>query len=240
VAASNSGRSPSFGFPNCPRPQLPASHLSQRQLSTGSIKPKSNLCYDRRSVGQSVWGRRPDFCYCQTVAGLLMWGAVSDETTGVIYNYCWSSPAQSFSGPSAAGLMTTFYCLRFETLGTSRVRCPYFLVILKVGKKSVRPFTQLIQSNYLVLVICPGTDRTENVSSIIACSLVAGETTCPQSCSIAMAIVLSPVYTAVTWQRVFMSQYVASNVGMSAELKGFGRNRSWTNRDIIPALPWTD
>jgi hypothetical protein len=37
----------------------------------------------------------------------------------------------------------------------------------------------------------PGTDRTENVSSIIACSLVAGVTTCPQSCSLAALVVLS-------------------------------------------------
>jgi hypothetical protein len=28
---------------------------------------------------------------------------------------CWSSPAQSFSGPTPAGLVTTFYCLKFET-----------------------------------------------------------------------------------------------------------------------------
>jgi hypothetical protein len=27
---------------------------------------------------------------------------------------CWSSPAQSFSGPSPSGLMTIFYCLRLE------------------------------------------------------------------------------------------------------------------------------
>jgi hypothetical protein len=33
----------------------------------------------------------------------------------VVYNCCWASPAQSFSGPSPAGLMTTCYCLRFET-----------------------------------------------------------------------------------------------------------------------------
>jgi hypothetical protein len=32
----------------------------------------------------------------------------------VVYNCCWSSPAHSFSGPSPAGLMTTFYCLRFQ------------------------------------------------------------------------------------------------------------------------------
>jgi hypothetical protein len=26
-----------------------------------------------------IWGLRPDFYYCQTVAGLLMWGVLSDE-----------------------------------------------------------------------------------------------------------------------------------------------------------------
>jgi hypothetical protein len=38
---------------------------------------------------------------------------------------CWSSPVQSFSGPSPAGLMTIFYYLRFETPLTRRARSPY-------------------------------------------------------------------------------------------------------------------
>jgi hypothetical protein len=42
-----------------------------------------------------------------------------------LYNFCWPSPGQSFSGPSSAGLMTVFYCLRFETPPTSRARSPY-------------------------------------------------------------------------------------------------------------------
>jgi hypothetical protein len=37
------------------------------------------------------------------------------EGGSVVYNSCWPSPAQPFLGPSPAGLMTTFYCLRFET-----------------------------------------------------------------------------------------------------------------------------
>jgi hypothetical protein len=32
-----------------------------------------------------IWGLRPDYYYCQTVAGLLMWGAVSDERTGLSF-----------------------------------------------------------------------------------------------------------------------------------------------------------
>jgi hypothetical protein len=30
-----------------------------------------------------MWGLRPDFYYCQTIAGLLMWSALSDERTGL-------------------------------------------------------------------------------------------------------------------------------------------------------------
>jgi hypothetical protein len=32
-----------------------------------------------------IWDLRPDFCYCQTVAGLLMWDALSDERTGLSF-----------------------------------------------------------------------------------------------------------------------------------------------------------
>jgi hypothetical protein len=32
-----------------------------------------------------IWELRPDFYYCQTVAGLLMWGALSDERAGVSF-----------------------------------------------------------------------------------------------------------------------------------------------------------
>jgi hypothetical protein len=30
-----------------------------------------------------IWGLRPDFYYCQTVVGLLIWSALSDEGTGL-------------------------------------------------------------------------------------------------------------------------------------------------------------
>jgi hypothetical protein len=31
----------------------------------------------------SIWGLRPDLYFCMTVAGLLMWGSLSDERTGL-------------------------------------------------------------------------------------------------------------------------------------------------------------
>jgi hypothetical protein len=58
---------------------------------------------------------RPHFYYCQRVAGLLIRGALSDERTSLSFTICWSSPAQSFLGPSPLGLATILYCLRFET-----------------------------------------------------------------------------------------------------------------------------
>jgi hypothetical protein len=32
-----------------------------------------------------IWDLRPDLYYCQSVAGLLMWGALSDERTGLSF-----------------------------------------------------------------------------------------------------------------------------------------------------------
>jgi hypothetical protein len=57
--------------------------------SPGLKSQSSKLCYDRQSVGQSVLvssthlGLTTRFYYCQTIAGLLMWGALSDERTGL-------------------------------------------------------------------------------------------------------------------------------------------------------------
>jgi hypothetical protein len=43
----------------------------------------------------------------------------------VIYDCCWPSPAESFSGLSPTGLITTFDCLRFKTPPTGRPRSLY-------------------------------------------------------------------------------------------------------------------
>jgi hypothetical protein len=61
-----------------------------------------------------IWGLQRDIHYRQTFAVLLMWGALWREDGSVVYNCCWPSPAQSFSGPSPVGFSTIFYCFRFE------------------------------------------------------------------------------------------------------------------------------
>jgi hypothetical protein len=70
------------------------------------------------------------------------------EKGSVVYNCCWFSPAQSISGPSPAGLMTTFYCLRFETLPTWRARCPYLYSLGTVSRLHAHALGSLFVASY--------------------------------------------------------------------------------------------
>jgi hypothetical protein len=71
--------------------QPPSAAGSRAGLPGFKSTSKSKSCYDRRSVCQSVlmsspiYGQRPAFCYRQTVAGLLTWGAFSDQRAGLSF-----------------------------------------------------------------------------------------------------------------------------------------------------------
>jgi hypothetical protein len=87
------------------------SKLDSTQLTQTSLSPILRLTISRQVLSWNeapIWGLRPDFYYPQPVAGLLMWGALSDKRAGL-------SPAQSFSGTSPVGPMIIFSSLRFET-----------------------------------------------------------------------------------------------------------------------------
>jgi hypothetical protein len=83
---------------------------------------KWKLYYDRRSVGQSVL-EQSTHLGLTTRSWLLsdscmfvgLGGPLWREDGSAVVNYCWSLPAQSFSGPSPLGLAAIFCCLRFET-----------------------------------------------------------------------------------------------------------------------------
>jgi hypothetical protein len=83
----------------------------------------SQICYDRRSAVSlswcqvPIWGLRPD--------SLLMWGALSDERTCLPLHLLLVVASAVIFGPNPAGLVTIFYCLRFETPPTWRARSPY-------------------------------------------------------------------------------------------------------------------
>jgi hypothetical protein len=68
------------------------SHLNDRKLDRGKIyasrsQSQNYVTTDGQSGSLSwnkapIWGSRPDLYYCQMVAGLLMWNALSDDRTG--------------------------------------------------------------------------------------------------------------------------------------------------------------
>jgi hypothetical protein len=86
-------------------------HCHVAWVSSFLLKPakrKSKLCYDRLSLAQSVLVSSPlilgpirDLYYCQTIANLLMWGALSEENTGISFTVATgSSPVKPFLNPS--------------------------------------------------------------------------------------------------------------------------------------------
>jgi hypothetical protein len=66
-------------------------HLHGRKIrgqGTSVTQSQSYITTDGQSASLSWnkapnWGLRPDLCYCQRVAGSFMWGALSDERTGL-------------------------------------------------------------------------------------------------------------------------------------------------------------
>jgi hypothetical protein len=61
------------------------------------------------------WDLRPDLYYCLDSCGFVDLGRpLWREDGSVVGNCYWPSPAQSFSGPSPAGLVAIFYCLFWD------------------------------------------------------------------------------------------------------------------------------
>jgi hypothetical protein len=59
---------------------MPVSFLCWATAASFQILHNSAFVH-RATNKATIWGLRPEFYYCQTVAGLLMWGALSDERT---------------------------------------------------------------------------------------------------------------------------------------------------------------
>jgi hypothetical protein len=112
------------------RHSLPCrTQLFDRQLTTNWVW---DLCYDRRSVGQSVlqWSTHLEltikFLSLSDSCGFVdVERSLWREDWSVVYNCCWfSSLAQSFSGPRPVGLANIFYFSdsrpSFSSLPTTR------------------------------------------------------------------------------------------------------------------------
>jgi hypothetical protein len=140
------------------------------------------------------------FYYCQTVTGSLIWGALSDERTGLSFTIA-AGPLQVFSSPISAGLITPFCCLIFETPQPGGPGPRIYILqeqrgpVLPPG--TVFPFRCLLPpgSHYVL-----DTDRIANTasSSFFLCvrkllSDGAGIVACLHSCCLVMTFSLAPL-----------------------------------------------
>jgi hypothetical protein len=108
---------------NCLLNYLPTESLrknDERRINLW-MSSQSHVTTDGQSASLSwnkapIWDLRPDSYYWQTVAGLLMWGVLSDERTGLSFTVA-PGPCQRrhFRGQTPMWLVTIIYCLRFET-----------------------------------------------------------------------------------------------------------------------------
>jgi hypothetical protein len=113
-----------------------------------------------------------------------------------VYNCCWPSPTQSFSGPSSARLMSIFYSLRFETPQNLRARSPYeYLYPPGIRCPSYTP------RHWLPFSSPPMTRRTPariaQKTSLPLLRVLSLPGKCPHSCYLTTTVILSHVYTAV-------------------------------------------
>jgi hypothetical protein len=83
------------------------------------------------------------------------------EDRSVIYNCCWSSPAQSFLLSYPTRLMTIFYCLRFEPPPNWRASSLYYLRPPGTGWRS---YTYALGS--LFVIYC---DLQDDGGGILTC-----------------------------------------------------------------------
>jgi hypothetical protein len=88
------------------------SRLSQSQSYVTTDGQSASLSWNKAPV----WGVRPGFYYCQTVAGLFMWGALSDERTGLPFTIAAGPRQRSHSRVRVPGDLWPYF-----TVSDSRV-----------------------------------------------------------------------------------------------------------------------
>jgi hypothetical protein len=149
----------------------------------GLLESESYITTDGQSASLSwnkapIWGLRPDFYYCQTVAGFLIWGTVSDERTNLSFTIAAGPRQRSHSQVRVLWDSTTiFYCLRFKT---SLFVPSYDSAddwIYWLSQYNHLPNKTTVSNNTLIL--CLPIRCLEMGSSIVACRFISVGTCLP-------------------------------------------------------------
>jgi hypothetical protein len=134
--------------------------------------------------------------------GLPLWR----EDWSVLYNPCWAFQAQSFLGPIPSGLMTLFYCLRFESPPTwvkVKVKVTLRLMVSQSVCLDVEPKVGLLTidffSKFLSCIFFGGalSDERSGPScvSLFHCSLREPPTWSARSPYLYAPVTAWPIYT---------------------------------------------
>jgi hypothetical protein len=111
----------------------------------------------------TTWGLLPDFYYCQTVAGLLMWGAVSDERTDLSFKIAAGPRQHSLSRVRVPWISRPYFTvsvlrLTFSSPPTTRrvTRTHELILLYNSGRTEERPLPPTVRALhcYSVFIRC--------------------------------------------------------------------------------------
>jgi hypothetical protein len=151
------------------------SHQTSTLLTTRFSRNQVKVTL-RLTVSQSVRGSWPDIYYSLTVTLLFLWGALSDERTGLSFVYAASPRQVAFLGSESLGTRDHILLSQIRDL-------PFRRLLRLAGSRwrySTPPPNQtptLLTTRFSCDRICSllyslGTDRTKNAafnSSVVAC-----------------------------------------------------------------------
>jgi hypothetical protein len=147
------------------------SYLVHRQMACYlQSQNQSYVTTDGQSAGFSwcqapIWGQTPDFCYCQTIAGFLMWDVLSDERMGLTFTNDAGPRQRSHSRIRVPRDSWPHFTVSDSRLPTWRARSPYLYPPVTGWPSYIpRHWTSLSELNAVGLVIYPRSGSTENAA----------------------------------------------------------------------------
>jgi hypothetical protein len=166
---------------------------SQNYVTTDGLSASLSWCQ------APIWGLWPDCYYCQTVAGLLMWVAFSDERTGLSFTIAAGPRQFSHSRVRVPWYLRTYFTISDMRLPLSSPPTTRRITLDVFDPASTRNVYVYLTHSFSVYKL--GTNRTENMASnstsIVVCAFVVAHT-CLSSHYQAMSVFASHYVTILS------------------------------------------